>query len=35
MEFRLKFQRGLKPSHPLYHTPEARKARGEETENSA
>ena len=30
-EFRLNFLRGLKPSHPLYNTPEARKARGEET----
>jgi len=33
-EFRLNFLRGLKSSHPLYNTPEARKARGGETENS-
>jgi four helix bundle protein len=28
-EFRLQFLRSLKPSHPLYPTPEARAARGE------
>lgn len=28
-DFRLLFLRGLKPEHPLYHTPEARAARGE------
>jgi len=33
VEFRLNFLRGLKVSHPLYNTPEARKARGEEGEN--
>lgn len=33
-DFRLRFLRGLKPEHPLYHTPEARAARGEETAGS-
>jgi four helix bundle protein len=33
-EFRLNFLRGLKSSHPLYNTPEARRARGEDCENS-
>ncbi len=28
-EFRLRFLKGLKPSHPLYNSPEARTARGE------
>lgn len=28
-EFRLTFLRGIKPSHPLYHSSEARAARGE------
>ena len=27
--FRLSFLRGLKPNHPLFHSPEARAARGE------
>lgn len=31
-EFRLSFLRGLKPIHPLYNSPEARKARGEPVE---
>ena len=31
-EFRLRFLRGLKPEHPLYHSPEARAARGEREE---
>ena len=30
--FRLGFLRGLKPTHPLYNSPEARAARGEQTE---
>jgi hypothetical protein len=29
--FRERFLAGLKPSHPLYNTPEARAARGETT----
>ena len=29
-EFRLRFLKGLKPGHPLYNSPEARAARGEE-----
>lgn len=29
-DFRLDFLRRLKPEHPLYHTPEARAARGKE-----
>jgi four helix bundle protein len=28
-DYRLRFLRGLKPDHPLYHSPEARAARGE------
>jgi hypothetical protein len=29
LSFRLNFLRNLKPDHPLYHSPEARQARGE------
>jgi four helix bundle protein len=29
LAFRLNFLRGLKPEHPLYHSPDARSARGE------
>jgi hypothetical protein len=32
-EYRLRFLRGLKPEHPLYHTAEARVARGEQPES--
>jgi four helix bundle protein len=28
-DYRVRFLRGLKPDHPLYHSPEARAARGE------
>jgi hypothetical protein len=28
-EWRLKFLRSMKPDHPLYNSPEARKAHGE------
>ena len=31
-DFRLNFLRGLKPTHPLFNSPEARAARGEEVE---
>lgn len=32
-DYRLRFLRGLKPEHPLYHSPEARAARGEPAES--
>lgn len=32
-DFRLRFLRGLKPDHPLYHSAEARAARGEPEQN--
>lgn len=31
MDFRRNFYQGLKPGHPLYNTPEAQEARGEES----
>lgn len=34
-EWRLKFLRSIKPDHPLYNSPEARKARGEEEKDSS